>query len=450
MNGFWRIAIVSGVTLLTIAPASAQSGKSLAKCEKTMGRQMTKYSGAVQKAVSKCMDKIAKEVIAANDPIADAAKSCASALRKIENSEDATKTLSAKFRAKVGKACDPNSPRTKATHTDAEVLDPNEAGGLGANLLDDYCSEFGGDGALDTTTEWIACADKAAVCHALQQVAVEYPRGPGWLADVATAIGALDPNSPKYTDAQTAANAIRLQIDADLNDVPDIACGPATADSCGNGVVDGAAESCDGNDMNGESCGSLGYTATSDLGCTSDCRFDLSACWAAWPNPPSRFRDNGDGTATDIVSGLQWELKNSLDSGQDPNNVHDADNSYTWCADAAPFDFNCDDAAYPFDGTAATVFLATLNSDPCLAGHCDWRLPTINELRGLLPIESTCSSAPCIDPDFPGDTRASFYWSSITDTTDPAAAWDMNFLNGSPNYGDKAGDTSVRAVRRSW
>ena len=44
----------------------------------------------------------------------------------------------------------------------------------------------------------------------------------------------------------------------------------------GNGQVNGG-ESCDGGDLNGQSCSTLGYFAGS-LGCSGSCTFDTSGC----------------------------------------------------------------------------------------------------------------------------------------------------------------------------
>jgi hypothetical protein len=55
-------------------------------------------------------------------------------------------------------------------------------------------------------------------------------------------------------------------------------CGPP--ETCGNGVVDGEGglEECDGGDLGGQSCESLGYVGGGTLGCTDMCRFDASGC----------------------------------------------------------------------------------------------------------------------------------------------------------------------------
>ena len=82
-----------------------------------------------------------------------------------------------------------------------------------------------------------------------------------------------------------------------------------------------------------------------------------------------RWLENGDGTVTDLNSGLQWELKT------DDGSIHDISHSYIWSATGtAP------------DGPAFVDFLGTLNGGEssdgvtttgCFAKRCDWRLPTI-------------------------------------------------------------------------
>ena len=44
----------------------------------------------------------------------------------------------------------------------------------------------------------------------------------------------------------------------------------------------------------------------------------------------SRFVDNGDGTISDLQTGLMWEKKSASDNTQDWNNPRDADSLFTW------------------------------------------------------------------------------------------------------------------------
>jgi hypothetical protein len=169
---------------------------------------------------------------------------------------------------------------------------------------------------------------------------------------------------------------------------------------------------------------------------------------------PPHFVDNGDGTVTDHQTGLQWEKKVSPAGGAtDP---HDVDNLYTWgnlsgcpftgCPNGAAFtDFlgrlnNCTSS----DGTAVT--------SAGFAGHCDWRLPTIQELKTIFDLTAAgCGSgSPCIDPIF-GPTVADTYWSATTHVSFPDDAWFVGFgngiVNGIVNSVGKGSDVSVRAVR---
>jgi hypothetical protein len=137
-----------------------------------------------------------------------------------------------------------------------------------------------------------------------------------------------------------------------------------------------------------------------------------------------RYGVNGDGTATGYDTGLQWEQKDNLDGMPNPADPHDADNYYQWTT------------AFPGttpNGTAFTGFLASLND--CLssdgttltggfAGHCDWRLPSIVELAGIVdPSAPGCGTLPiaipCIDQTVFGPTVADYYWSATTDAASP-------------------------------
>jgi len=159
------------------------------------------------------------------------------------------------------------------------------------------------------------------------------------------------------------------------------------------------------------------------------------------------YIDNGDGTVSDLDTGLQWEQKDNLGGGANFSDPHDADNTYTWS-------MGTNDP----DGTAFTHFLFRLNHDTssdgttisgCFAGHCDWRLPTSAELQTILDLTApTCGDFvdPCIDPTF-GPTTT-FYWSATTNAGNPNGAWSVGFADGSVAPEDaKTNARFVRAVR---
>ena len=104
--------------------------------------------------------------------------------------------------------------------------------------------------------------------------------------------------------------------------------------------------------------------------------------------------------------------------------IHDKDNGYVWA-------------------DAFSVKIAALNTAPCFAGHCDWRLPNVNE---LLSIVNYGLFSPSIDATF-GLTRSFFHWSSTTVASTSSAAWTVVFDDGATAIVGKSSPELVRAVR---
>jgi hypothetical protein len=108
-----------------------------------------------------------------------------------------------------------------------------------------------------------------------------------------------------------------------------------------------------------------------------------------------RFRDNGDGTITDNMTGLVW-LKDVNPAGR------------KW--------------------SDAFTYVDTLNSDPIHnCGYADWRLPTINELETLIHCGQSDIAVWLNSQGFMN--AQSVYWSSTTYARNTASAWYVNLDN---------------------
>lgn len=239
---------------------------------------------------------------------------------------------------------------------------------------------------------------------------------------------------------------------------------------CGNGVVDAVGEQCDGADVSGETCTSLGFPGGT-LGCSSGCTFDTTPC--AQPSFPASgalvsntadkndgvvgpvaipddgtlragaalaFVDNGDGTLTDLNTGLMWEKK-SYDG-----TLHDKSYFYLWTG----------------DGSQNTVWdwLDQVNAEggTGFAGHNDWRIPNVKELHSILDYGNSpavpaalnngcvasCTVLTCSCTSSPPGR----YWTSTTYQLDPNQILTVYFGSGIVSTLDRTiYAANVRAVR---
>lgn len=132
-------------------------------------------------------------------------------------------------------------------------------------------------------------------------------------------------------------------------------------------------------------------------------------------------------TITDNVTGLEWEKLCVVTVNPACPVINDADIAYTWAE--------------------AFQKIADLNNAN-FAGHNDWRLPNINELRSLVNFGT---NDPAIDLAFNNDTDSStqslLYWSSTTNKNNQSTKWAVNFLAGNVTAFGKGGSNYVRAVR---
>jgi hypothetical protein len=155
-----------------------------------------------------------------------------------------------------------------------------------------------------------------------------------------------------------------------------------------------------------------------------------------------RYQNNGDGTITDLNTGLMWEQK--IKGALGAEGLHDVNKKFPW------------------DSAATTIWdwLEGVNTEGGigLGGHNDWRIPNVKELQSIVNygtfnpavdvafnnnpgLLATCGVADC------SLTAADSYWSSTTGAANASSAWAVSFFQGHLVGFFKNVITFVRAVR---
>ena len=160
----------------------------------------------------------------------------------------------------------------------------------------------------------------------------------------------------------------------------------------------------------------------------------------------ARYRDNGDGTISDLITGLMWEKKCDC-----PDHPHHYGNAYPLTSDAEQ------------GGSALWLDRLNSESDSGFAGHDDWRIPTAKEFHTIIDYErfnpavtidfdgSRCGLG-CVDMKDPecSCTAMSTYWTSTPYVNTPSRQVAVAFhlgLIGDRHRGEPA---YLRAVRGRW
>ena len=124
-------------------------------------------------------------------------------------------------------------------------------------------------------------------------------------------------------------------------------------------------------------------------------------------NRVNTFIDNGNGSVSDIATGLVWQQ-------QDDDVTRNHAEAITYCQDLS------------------------------LAGSSNWRLPNIKELLSI--VDYRANSPSIVSSMFPG-TNSFFYWSATGLTGSSGSAWYTHFLSGEVDISLTTENFFVRCVR---
>ncbi len=140
--------------------------------------------------------------------------------------------------------------------------------------------------------------------------------------------------------------------------------------------------------------------------------------------PDSRYADNGNGTVTDLTTGLMWKQCTEGQSSTTTPCDTGTTTIYTW--------------------QEALQQAETINVGGGFATYTDWRVPNRNELMSL--VEYQCHS-PSINRNFFPNTWTGSYSTSSPYVNNPNGAWKVEFSVGAVTTDWKNTTYRARLVR---
>jgi hypothetical protein len=243
--------------------------------------------------------------------------------------------------------------------------------------------------------------------------------------------------------SKTASVALGMAVLALL-----VACGGGTSDPAtlqGSGTLPdtgiGAAQCFQEGSDELVSCSSAGAKALNDQQ-DGMVGLDVAAFADADSDIASRYQPLGAYPLTDCVkdgvTGLIWEGKPSTGTRAAGNTYVNFNGSLD-----GKTVFTSGELAYSGDVGA---YVLDVNSSK-LCGYSDWRLPTVNELQGLVNY-GVAEPKPMIDATWFVNTPPKPYWSS-SDWAKLATdyAWNVQFDTGMVDYQSRGYPMAVRLVR---
>ena len=428
VSGLWSAAVMAAAT-----PASI----SLNTCQNTLATQAIKRFTREVTAFKNCFQKMSNAVIKNQDAgtaALVAAPYCVKQISPVCDQRSLGKSTGEKFYASVFKKCNPGQPRV--SHT---LPDITGKGGsllpqaLNTKYIDTYCAGLSpgasGTGSIDGVDDWLSCFNAwpggflgamGPAPGVVEAIAHQYPRAVEWSRSLSVAMNQVPGPADYPTRGSDAADCIlRVATNSALQDIG--AHDNAVINACSTRMPATGDTSVHQADKNDDGIfGSV--TVQADLGGQS-----------LW------YHDNGDGTVSDLNTGLMWEKKG------DNGGLHDKDNVYQ----------------YDGDGLQETIWdwLDDVNVEggTGFAGHNDWRIPNVKELQSIvnygaeLPAVSsefnTGCIAGCTVTSCSCTQTAGFYWSSTTEPLGPSYAWSVRFADGAVDTRSKANNYNLRAVR---